>query len=228
MPTQPDWSAERRLWRQGFLRVAGVDEVGRGPLAGPVVAAAVVFPPRFRAGSLPGLRDSKQLTAAARERLAPRIRRLATGVGVGSASVAEIDAMGIVPATVAAMNRAIRQIGDGADHLLVDALVLECDGLPCRAIVHGDALCCSIAAASIVAKAARDGLMEELDALHPGYGFARHKGYGTAEHLAALDRLGPTPVHRGSFAPVRRLLEASIHPSISLRTNGGGLEEKVA
>ena len=210
MPTRPDWSAERLLWKQGYLRVAGVDEVGRGPLAGPVMAAAVVFPPSFRTRLLPGLRDSKQLTAKARERLAPQVRRFAAGVGIGSASPSEIDALGIVGATVAAMSRAIRELPQSADHLLVDALRLECDGLPCRPIIHGDALCSSIAAASIVAKVARDSLMVELDALHPGYGFARHKGYPTAEHLAALERLGPTPLHRRSFAPVRRVLEAGV------------------
>ena len=210
MPTRPDWSAERLLWKQGYLRVAGVDEVGRGPLAGPVVAAAVVFPPSFRTRLLPGLRDSKQLTAKARERLAPQVRRFAAGVGIGSASPSEIDALGIVGATVAAMSRAIRELPQSADHLLVDALRLECDGLPCRPIIHGDALCCSIAAASIVAKVDRDSLMVELDALHPGYGFARHKGYPTAEHRAALERLGPTPLHRRSFAPVRRVLEAGV------------------
>ena len=210
MPTRPDWSAERLLWKQGYLRVAGVDEVGRGPLAGPVMAAAVVFPPSFRTRLLPGLRDSKQLTAKARERLAPQVRRFAAGVGIGSASPSEIDALGIVGATVAAMSRAIRELPQSADHLLVDALRLECDGLPCRPIIHGDALCSSIAAASIVAKVARDSLMVELDALHPGYGFARHKGYPTAEHLAALERLGPTSLHRRSFAPVRRVLEAGV------------------
>ncbi len=210
MPTHPDWSAERLLWKQGYPRVAGVDEVGRGPLAGPVVAAAVVFPKGFSARRLPGLRDSKQLTPAARERLAPRIRRLAEGVGVGSASPAEIDALGIVGATVTAMFRAVRELPVGVDHLLVDALPLDCDGLPCRAIVHGDALCCSIAAASIVAKVARDALMDDLDARFPGYGLARHKGYPTPEHLAALARLGPSPLHRRSFAPVRRLLEAEV------------------
>lgn len=210
MPTQPNWAAERLLWKQGYLRIAGVDEVGRGPLAGPVVAAAVVFPKSFTARKLPGLRDSKQLTAAARERLAPQVRRHAAGVGLGSASPAEIDALGIVGATVTAMSRAVRDLQMPADHLLVDALTLECDGLPCRAIIHGDALCCSIAAASIVAKVARDALMVELSSRFPGYGFARHKGYPTAEHLAALERLGPTPIHRRSFAPVRRLLEAEV------------------
>ena len=210
MPTRPVWSVERLLWKQGYLRVAGVDEVGRGPLAGPVFAAAVVFPHSFRTRLLPGLRDSKQLTAKARERLAPQVRRFAAGVGIGSASPSEIDALGIVGATVAAMSRAIRQLPQSADHLLVDALRLEYDGLPCRPIIHGDALCCSIAAASIVAKVARDSLMVELDALHPGYGFARHKGYPTAEHRTALERLGPTPLHRRSFAPVRRVLEAGV------------------
>ncbi|MCY4625226.1 MAG: ribonuclease HII [Chloroflexi bacterium] len=210
MPTKPTWSAERLLWKQGYLRVAGVDEVGRGPLAGPVVAAAVVFPRSFNPRRLPGLRDSKQLTAAARERLAPQVRRLAEGVGLGSASPAEIDALGIVGATVTAMSRAIRELPAGPDHLLVDALALEYDGLHCRAIVHGDALCCSIAAASIVAKVARDALMDELDALYPGYGLSRHKGYPTPEHLSVLERLGPTPLHRRSFAPVRRLLEAEV------------------
>ena len=209
MPTRPDWSAERLLWKQGYLRVAGVDEVGRGPLAGPVVAAAVVFPPSFRRASCPACAIPNS-SPPARERLAPQVRRFAAGVGVGSASHAEIDALGIVGATVAAMSRAIRQLPQSADHLLVDALRLECDGLPCRAIIHGDALCCSIAAASIVAKVARDSLMGELDALHPGYGFARHKGYPTPEHLAALERLGPTPLHRRSFAPVRRVLEAGV------------------
>ena len=236
MLTRPDWSAERLLWKQGYLRVAGVDEVGRGPLAGPVVAAAVVFPPAFTSRKLPGLRDSKQLTAAARQRLAPRVRALAAGVGVGSASPAEIDALGIVGATVAAMSRAVRELPAPADHLLVDALPLDCDGLPCRPIVHGDALCCSIAAASIVAKVARDALMDELDAQYPGYGLARHKGYPTAEHLAALARLGPTPLHRRSFAPVRRLLEAPVRPEGNRRAcpvldtgaNGNGLKAEVA
>ena len=207
MPTRPDWSAERQLWKQGYVRVAGVDEVGRGPLAGPVMAAAVVFSPRFRVRNLPGLRDSKQLSAVARERLSPRIQRFAEGVGLGSAGHDEIDALGIVEATKTAMSRAIRQLADQVDHLLVDALSLSCDGLPCRAIIHGDALCSSIAAASIVAKVARDRLMEEMDALHPGYGFAQHKGYPTTAHMAALERLGPTPIHRQSFAPVRRVIE---------------------
>lgn len=209
MPTKPDWSSERELWKQGYVQVAGVDEVGRGPLAGPVMAAAVVFSPTFKVRNLPGLNDSKKLSAVARERLAPRIQHYAAGVGMGRAEHHEIDALGIVEATRTAMTRAIRQLANQVDHLLVDALSLSCDDLPCRAIIHGDALCSSIAAASIVAKVARDSLMEEMDALYPGYGFAQHKGYPTEAHMAALEQLGPTPIHRRSFAPVRRVLEGS-------------------
>ena len=204
---QPDWSAERQLWKQGYAQVAGIDEVGRGPLAGPVMAAAVVFAPRFRVRNLPGLNDSKKLSPLARERLSPRIQRFAQSVGIGSACHDEIDALGIVEATKTAMTRAVHQLENQVDHLLVDALTLSCDGLPCRAIIHGDALCSSIAAASIVAKVARDHFMQEMEVIYPGYGFAQHKGYPTEAHMAALEQLGPTPIHRRSFAPVRRVLE---------------------
>ena len=209
MATKPDWSAERQLWKQGYVQVAGVDEVGRGPLAGPVMAAAVVFSPKFRTRNLPGLDDSKKLSPLARERLSPLIQRYAEGVGIGRAEHHEIDALGIVEATKTAMARAIRQLENQVDHLLVDALPLSCDGLPCRAIIHGDALCSSIAAASIVAKVARDRLMGEMEAIYPGYGFAQHKGYPTESHMAALEQLGPTPIHRRSFAPVRQVLDGS-------------------
>ena len=210
MPTRPDWSAERLLWKQGYLRVAGVDEVGRGPLAGPVVAAAVVFPPSFRTRLLPGLRDSKQLTAKARERLAPQVRRFAAGVGIGSASPC-------------GDRRPRHRRGDGGGHVPRHPPAAAVRRPPARRRAaprmrrpslpphHPRRRSLrSIAAASIVAKVARDSLMVELDALHPGYGFARHKGYPTAEHLAALERLGPTPLHRRSFAPVRRVLEAGV------------------
>jgi ribonuclease HII len=209
VPTKPDWSAERQLWKQGYVQVAGIDEVGRGPLAGPVMAAAVVFAPTFRVQNLPDLNDSKKLSPLARERLSPRIHRFAQGVGIGRAEHYEIDALGIVEATKTAMTRAIRQLENQVDHILVDALTLSCDGLPCRAIIHGDALCSSIAAASIVAKVARDHLMQEMDIIYPGYGFAQHKGYPTEAHIAALEQLGPTPIHRRSFAPVRRIIEGS-------------------
>ncbi len=206
MSTKPDWSAERELWKQGYVQVAGVDEVGRGPLAGPVMAAAVVFSPTFRTRNLPGLNDSKKLSPLARERLAPRIQHYAAGVGIGRAEHHEIDALGIIEATRTAMTRAIRQLANQVDHLLVDALPLSCDGLPCRAIIHGDVLCSSIAAASIVAKVARDQLMQEMDETSPGYGFAQHKGYPTESHMAALEQLGVTPIHRRSFTPVRRVI----------------------
>jgi ribonuclease HII len=205
--SQPGWQEERRLWAKGHLRVAGVDEVGRGPLAGPLVAAAVVLPQALDAPWVDEIRDSKQLTPSARERLAPQIQRAAIGFGVGMADVDEIDAVGIAEATRQAMARAVRQVPCGVDHLLVDALELSVDGIPSASIVHGDAICCSIAAASIVAKVARDRLMTRLDALYPGYGFARHKGYPTPQHVEALERLGPSPLHRRRFAPVQRLLE---------------------
>ena len=213
MPTKPDCSVERLLWRQGYLQVAGVDEVGRGPLAGPVIAAAVVFPPTFTDTILPGLNDSKKLSALTRERLSPRIKELAQGVGIGISSNDEIDNLGITDATKTAMMRAIRQLGRHVDHLLVDAIPLSISGLPCRPIIHGDAVCSSIAAASIVAKVARDDIMREMDVLYPGYNFYLNKGYPTKLHIAALEKLGPSPIHRRSFAPVRQVLAIKIHNS---------------
>ena len=210
MQTKPDCSVERLLWQQGYLRVAGVDEVGRGPLAGPVIAAAVVFSPTFEDSVLPGLNDSKKLSSLVRERLSPRIQEFAQGVGIGIASNDEIDGLGIADATKTAMIRAIRQLGSHIDYLLVDAIPLSTGGLPCRAIIHGDALCSSIAAASIVAKVARDGIMRKMDVLYPGYSFSQHKGYPTKIHIAALEKLGPSPIHRRSFAPVRHVLASAI------------------
>ena len=204
----PTSHAEEAAHRAGYLRVAGVDEVGRGPLVGPVMAGAVVLPyplpPALRGA---GIRDSKALSARARERLAPLIREHAVSAAVGSASAAEVDRLGIVEATRQAMLRAVASLAVRPDLLLVDALDLPQAGIPFRAIVHGDALCLSIAAASIVAKVTRDRLMVEMDARYPGYSLARHKGYPTADHLARLRRNGPTPEHRRSFAPVRQLVE---------------------
>ncbi len=186
------------------LRVAGVDEAGRGPLAGPVVVAAVILDP---ARPIAGLADSKVLAEAARERLSDQIvaHALAHAVVVGEA--AEIDRLNILQATLAGMARALRGLAPAADHALVDGNRLPKD-LPCpaTAIVDGDALQPAISAASILAKVARDRLMVALDIRFPGYSFAAHKGYPTPEHLAALGRLGPCPAHRRSFAPVRRLL----------------------
>jgi ribonuclease HII len=179
--------------------VAGVDEAGRGPLAGPVVAAAVILD---AARPVAGVRDSKELTAAARTRLAAEIRASALAYCVASAEVAEIDTLNILEATMLAMRRAVEGLALAPREVLVDGN--RCPALSCRvrAIVDGDRHVPAISAASILAKTVRDALLIELDGTYPGYGFARNKGYGTAEHLAALARLGPCAVHRKSFAPV--------------------------
>ena len=181
------------LWNQG-VRFAGMDEAGRGPLAGNVVAACVIMP---REPLLPWVDDSKKLSPQRREKVYEEIMGIALFVGVGRASPEEIDRVNILEATKAAMRRAAE--GAGADLFLIDAL--QGLGLPGeeRGIIHGDALCYSIAAASIVAKVTRDREMLELDQKYPGYGFAQHKGYGTAQHIAALRALGPCPAHRRSF-----------------------------
>jgi ribonuclease HII len=192
----------QRLFAGGARRVAGVDEVGVGPLAGPVVAAAVVLPERPR---LPGLDDSKRLSRAARERLAREIHAQAIAVSVAEVSVSEIDRHNIYQASLIAMRLAVEALDPQPDHVLVDARHIPGISPAQTAIVGGDGLDASIAAASIVAKVYRDALMARLDREYPGYGFSRHKGYGTREHLSALRRLGATPVHRRSFAPVLQL-----------------------
>lgn len=184
-------------------RLAGVDEVGRGPLVGSVVAAAVILDP---ARPIAGLTDSKKLSARRREALDVEIRQHALGFAVAEASAAEVDALNIYHATHLAMRRAIDALAPAAEYLLVDGNRLPGHALPGQAVVKGDARHAAIAAASILAKVARDAQMLELDARHPGYGFARHKGYPTQVHLAALERLGPLPEHRRSFAPVARQL----------------------
>lgn len=201
----PDRAIEHEWQALGFRLVAGVDEVGRGPLAGPVVAAAVILPHRDP-GWLCELRDSKQLSPAQRERLAARIRCEAPAVGVGVVSARRIDAIGIAPAAREAMRRALARLAVTPDALLLDAFHLDGVPQPQEAIVRGDSRCSAIAAASIVAKVARDAMMDRLDRRFPGYAFARNRGYGTAEHLAALERLGPSPIHRRSFAPLRTWL----------------------
>jgi ribonuclease HII len=195
-----------RLRLAGARHVAGVDEVGMGPLAGPVVAAAVILP---EAVHLPGLDDSKRLAPAARERLAAAIRAQALAIGIGRASRAEIDRLNIRRAGLEAMRRAVLALATPPDHVLVDAFTIP--GLACAQtpIVGGDALDGSIAAASIVAKVVRDAIMRRLERRHPGWGLGRHMGYATREHLDALRRLGPSPAHRRSFAPVARAASAS-------------------
>ena len=196
---------ENALWGQGTTYVAGVDEVGRGPLAGPVVAGAVIFPQDIDESGLVGIRDSKELTASARERMDVRIYQVALAVGIGRASVREVDAVGIVAATRRAMSRAIGKLQPRPQALLIDALSLPGIDLPQQCPIKGDRVSLSIAAASIVAKVARDRMMVEADRRYPGYGFSRNKGYGTREHIEALYRQGSCIIHRVSFAPVARV-----------------------
>ncbi len=196
------FALRRRLVREGALYVAGVDEVGVGPLAGPVVAAAVILKPRV---ALPGLDDSKQVPAAARERLDAAIRDQSIAIGVGEVWPPELDRLNVYHAALEAMRRAVLALGTPPDHVLVDARTIPGISAPQTALVHGDARDGSIAAASIVAKVHRDAIMARLERVHPGYGFARHMGYATPEHLDALRRLGPSPLHRRSFAPCNQL-----------------------
>ena len=194
---------ETALWSVGVVRVAGVDEAGMSPLAGPVAAAAVVFEPGAR---IPGVDDSKKLTPATRERLAIEIKATAVTWSVAYAEVEEIDTINIYWASLLAMRRAIESLAVKPDHLLIDARRLKDVPMPQQAIIKGDTKSLSIGAASILAKTARDAVMHKFDAEHPGYGFCKHKGYPVKEHLAALKRLGACPIHRRSFAPVREIL----------------------
>ncbi|MFB3882085.1 MAG: ribonuclease HII [Armatimonadota bacterium] len=194
------WTTEVELRQRGFVHIAGVDEAGCGPIAGPVVAAAVVFAGRHR---LPGLADSKLTSQADRERLFALIQQKAVSVGVGIVDARSVDRLNILAAARRAMIEAIERLDPRPDLLLVDGRGVPGAAMPQRAIVKGDRSCACIAAASIVAKVTRDRLMVELDVRYPGYGFSRHKGYGTREHLERLAELGPCPEHRLSFAPVR-------------------------
>ncbi len=185
-------------------RICGVDEAGRGPLAGPVVAAAVILDPDR---PITGLRDSKRLSAAQRERLADEIRRRALDWALGRADAEEIDRLNILQATLLAMRRAVESLATVPQRVLVDGNVCPRLTIACEAVVRGDATEPVISAASILAKVARDAEMQRLHAVYPGYGFDGHKGYPTPAHLAVLGRIGPCPEHRRSFAPVRRAIE---------------------
>ena len=199
------------LFEQAALasgRICGIDEAGRGPLAGPVVAAAVILDPGRR---INGLRDSKVLNPARRVELAQRIRERAIAFAVAEASVDEIDELNILQASLLAMRRAVDALQVVPEYALVDGNQMPRLTLPGRAIVAGDALEPAISAASILAKTARDAMMRTFDALHPGYGFAQHMGYGTPEHLDCLHRLGPCVLHRRSFAPVRGMVDGASH-----------------
>ena len=203
----PSFTEEKDLAAQGYRFIAGVDEVGRGALAGPVVAAAVILPCHLHTGELAQVRDSKQLTPARREFLFQHIQEAAVSVGIGMASHRVIDAQGIVRATKLAMKRAIARLLPSPQYLLIDYLRLPEFTLPQRGIVNGDSLCLSIACASIMAKVTRDRLMVELDRIYPGYGLAGHKGYCTDEHVIRLYRLGPSVIHRRTFQPVKYLVK---------------------
>ena len=199
MSKRPDLRYERRLWKDGIDVVAGVDEAGVGPMAGPVVAAAVVFSPET---FIKGVHDSKQLTHEQREELFIPIRERAIAVGIGTASVLEIDRLNIYWATMQASKRALAALGLSPRHVLVDGRLIPGLELPQTRIVGGDRKSFCIAAASIIAKVTRDRMMVDLDGQYPGYGFAQHKGYCTNEHMQLLIKLGPSPIHRRSFQPV--------------------------
>jgi ribonuclease HII len=195
---------EHELWAQGFRLIAGVDEAGMAPLAGPVVAAAVILPQNYK---LQGLDDSKKiLNENRRSELALRIKEDAVCWSVGRAEVEEIDRINIYHSGLSAMKRAVEGLTIEPDYILVDARTIPRCPLPQKGIIHGDALSASIAAASIIAKTTRDAHMIEMDRKYAGYGFASHKGYPTAEHLKALKTLGPLPIHRQTFGPVRAVL----------------------
>lgn len=201
---------EKALRLKGYHYIAGIDEVGRGPLAGPVVAAAVIVPAKIkRAHWLNDIRDSKLLSATQRERLYEPIKEMAVSFGVGMISSQTIDIQGIAKATRLAMKQAVEQLSPKPDYLLIDYVKLPEVPLPQKGVIEGDSLCFSIACASIIAKVTRDRLMVELDSVYPGYGLAHHKGYGTREHLECLHRLGPCPIHRHSFQPVK---DAAVGP----------------
>jgi ribonuclease HII len=203
----PSFVEEALLEAQGYQRIAGIDEAGRGALAGPVVAAAVILPRGINASWLTRVKDSKQLTPARRELLFHHIHEIAISIGVGAIPKDLVDKKGIVPATRLAMKLAIDQLSPPPESLLIDYMRLPEVRLPQKGIPKGDSLCFSIACASIIAKVTRDQLMIGFDKTYPGYGLAQHKGYGTRQHLACLLKLGPCPIHRQTFRPLKEILQ---------------------
>jgi ribonuclease HII len=203
---KPSFAEEKSLEAQGYQLIAGIDEVGRGALAGPVVAAAVILPCGIDAPWLDQVKDSKLLSPAKRELLFHKIHQIAISIGISLAPPEVIDAQGIIKATRLAMKLAIDRLSPPPESLLIDYMRLPEVPLPQKGITNGDKLCFSIACASIIAKVARDRLMIELDRIYPGYGLAQHKGYGTEKHLSCLRQLGPSPIHRQSFKPVRDII----------------------
>ncbi|HZI93990.1 MAG TPA: ribonuclease HII [Patescibacteria group bacterium] len=199
MPSRPGWAHERRIERDGFRHVAGLDEVGRGSLAGPVVVAAVILRPGAR---LEGVNDSKLLSPGRREVMARLILRSAAAWGLGAADAGEIDELNILNATRLAMTRAVAALPGRPDHLLIDAVTLPGVGIAQTSLIKGDRISVTIAAASVVAKVMRDRLMGYYDRKYPGFGFAANKGYGTRQHLEAVTRQGACPIHRLTFRGV--------------------------
>ena len=202
----PSFIEEKILEVQGYQYIAGIDEAGRGSLAGPVVAAAVILPCRVDTPWINQVKDSKQLSPAKRELLFHYIHEVAISIGVGAVHHKIIDTEGIIKATRLAMKLAIDQLSPPPEFLLIDYMHLPEVPLPQKGITDGDNLCFSIACASIMAKVSRDHMMRELDGTYPGYELAQHKGYGTKSHLACLRRLGPSPIHRQSFRPVKEMI----------------------
>jgi ribonuclease HII len=198
------------LKAQGYGLIAGIDEVGRGALMGPVMAAAVIMPDKIKGKWKDKVRDSKQLSPGAREWLFDYIREAAIALGIGSTPNKIIDEIGIAPATRLAMKEAVGQMNPPPQYLLIDYFKLPGVDIPQKGVIDGDSLCFSIACASIIAKVTRDRIVTEMDKEYPGYGFAGHKGYGTAEHIECLRRKGPCALHRRSFQPVKELIEGIV------------------
>ena len=218
------FTEERNCFDQGYRLVAGIDEVGRGCLAGPVVASAVIMPTGEPLAWYERVKDSKLLTPIQREELSPLILKTALTTGTGVVEACVIDRIGMTAAVHQAMSLAVAQLLPPADFLLIDYLTLPSIKIPQKGVVNGDTLCFSIACASIIAKVYRDRLMAELDHSYPGYSLAKHKGYGTREHLAILHKLGPSPIHRRLFQPVRNINQVSFDQWIenTIGTNNDG------
>ncbi|MGB5925249.1 MAG: ribonuclease HII [Dehalococcoidia bacterium] len=213
MSRSPNLDHESELRSQGYELIAGIDEVGRGALAGPVVASAVILPHPASLTWFELVRDSKQLNFRKRESLFDLINKEAVAVGIGIVPPQVIDSVNILKATKLAMTQAVEKLPRQPSFLLIDRVTLSQCPIPQRGITRGDKLCLSIACASIIAKVTRDRMMEEFDQIYPGYGFAQHKGYGTGGHISCLRQLGPSPIHRLYFAPVRNVIASQNRPS---------------
>ena len=213
----PNFDEEDKLKLQGYELIAGIDEVGRGALAGPVVAGAVILPHPANLPWFELVRDSKELNSRKRESLFDLISKEAVAVGIGIVPPQVIDSINILRATKLAMMQAVEKLPRQPSFLLIDRVTLSQCPIPQRGITRGDKLCLSIACASIIAKVTRDHIMEEFDRIYPGYGFAQHKGYGTKGHISCLQKLGPSPIHRLYFAPVTNIIARENHLSLQKR-----------